>query len=85
VEAVVKTLTLTALLCVVLFLAGLIAPRRSRRLQERIDRLLRRGEDKANRNAGKVGDAQAKSLNVVRRAGDKSADAGRSLRKQAPG
>jgi hypothetical protein len=81
---VVKTLTLSALLCAVLFIAGFIAPRRSRRLQERIDHLLRRGEGKANRNAGKIGDAQAKSLNVVRRAGDKSASAGRSLREKAP-
>ena len=80
-----KTLTLSALLCVVLFVAGFIAPRRSRRLQARIDRLLRRGESAGNRNAGKVGDAQAKSLEVIRRAGDKSARAGRSARERAPG
>jgi hypothetical protein len=80
----VKLLALGLLSCIVLFFVGVIAPRRSRRLQARLDRLLRRGERKGDRGAGKVGDLTRDSLKTVRRAGDKSAEAGRTVRKKIP-
>jgi hypothetical protein len=81
----VKSLVLALLCCVVLFLSGLIAPRRSRRLQARIDRFLRRGERKSGANAGRLGDLSRESLKLARHSGDKSAEAGRALRKKIPG
>ena len=64
----------------VLFVAGLFAPRKSRKLQRRFARLLRRGERKSSNKAGKLGDATQKTAKAMRRAGDKSAEAGRGLR-----
>ena len=78
-------LVLVVLFCIVLFFAGLIAPRRSKRLQAWYDRVLRRGERKGDENAGKLGDLTEKSLKASRRAGDKSARAGRKLRNKLPG
>jgi hypothetical protein len=75
-----KLLVLGLFACVFLFLAGLIAPRRSKRIQAKLDRLLRRGERKSDRNAGKVGDLSRSSLKLVRRGSDKSAEQGRALR-----
>ena len=77
-------LVLLVVACVVLFFAGLIVPRRSKRLQRRWDRLIRRGERKGDRNAGKVGDATEASLRWTRKAGDKSAEAGRAARDKLP-
>ena len=78
-------LLLVVLFCIVLFFAGLIAPRRSRRLQRWYDRLLRRGERKGDEKAGKLGDLTEASLRGSRRLGDKSAEAGRALRGKLPG
>jgi hypothetical protein len=78
-------LLLVVLFCIVLFFAGLIAPRRSRRLQRWYDRVLRRGERKGDESAGKLGDLTEQSLKAGRRAGDKSAEAGRTLRRKLPG
>jgi hypothetical protein len=75
-------LVLVVLFCVVLFVAGVLAPRRSRRLQRWYDRVLRRGERKGDRNAGKLGDLTERGLRGSRRAGDASADAGRKLGKK---
>jgi hypothetical protein len=72
-------LLLTVLFCIVLFVAGVVAPRRSRRLQARHDRVLRRGERKGDRNAGKPGDLTESGLRGSRRMGDASARAGRKL------
>jgi hypothetical protein len=72
-------LLLTVLFCVVLFVAGVAAPRRSLRLQRWYDRVLRRGERKGDRNAGKLGDLTEKSLRASRRAGDASARSGRKV------
>jgi hypothetical protein len=77
-------LVLGLLLCVVLFLAGLIAPRRSRQLQRRVDRLLRKGERRSGGSHGRVGHWTKRSLKVTRRATDKSADAGRTVRGKLP-
>jgi hypothetical protein len=80
-----KTLVLVVVFCVVLFFAGLIAPRRSKRLQAWYDRVLRRGERKSAENAGKVGDLTGKGLRRGRRAGDRSAETGRKLHQKLPG
>jgi hypothetical protein len=71
--------------CIVLFFAGLISPLRSKRLQAWYDRLLRRGERKSGESAGRLGDVTEKSLRGSRRAGDRSAEAGRKLRGKLPG
>jgi hypothetical protein len=80
----VKFLLVGLLLCVVLFLAGLIAPGRSRRLQRAMDRMLRKGERKSDSSAGRVGDWTEGSLKKMRQAGDKSAEAGREVRRKLP-
>jgi hypothetical protein len=76
--------TLGLLLCIFLFVAGFVAPRRSRRLQAKINRLLRRGERRSDDEAGKLGDLVRKTLSLIRRGANKSAEAGRGLRKKAP-
>jgi hypothetical protein len=78
-----KVVVVGLLLCIVLFFAGLIAPRRSRRLQRWVDRMFRKGERKANRSAGRVGDATKHALRWTRRAGDRSAAAGRKVNRKA--
>jgi hypothetical protein len=80
-----RILLLVVVFCIVLFFAGLIAPRRSKRLQRWYDRMLRRGERKGGENAGKLGDVTEKSLRASRRAGDRSAEAGRKLHQKLPG
>ena len=62
------------------FVIGFAAPAASRRLQARRNRILRRGEHKADRNAGIAGDAAQGTLKWTRRAGDRSAEAGRKAR-----
>jgi hypothetical protein len=79
-----KALLLVVVVCVVLFLAGLIAPRKSRALQQRFSRLMNRGERKSARKGGRVGKATRKSLKWSRRAGEKSARAGRDTRRELP-
>jgi hypothetical protein len=79
----VKALALAAIVivfCTVLFLAGVISPKRSRKLQKGVDKLARKGEVKADRNAGKLGDATQTMLEKSREAADASARAGRRLR-----
>ena len=79
-----KALLLIIVICVVMFTAGLVAPGKSRSFQQRFSRLLHRGERKSSRNAGRVGDASQKSLKLSRRAGEKSARAGRDARRKLP-
>jgi hypothetical protein len=79
-----KLVLLGALMCIALFIAGLVAPRRSRRLQGRVNRTLRRGERKADRSASRVGNWTRDSLETARHAGDKSARAGRKSRDKLP-
>ena len=49
-------------------------------MQGGFGRLLRRGEDKTDDNAGKLGDATNSTLGTLRRGADSSAQAGRHLR-----
>jgi hypothetical protein len=79
-----KLILLGGLLCVGLFLLGLIAPRMSRRVQGKVDRKLEGGERKSGRRAGRIGDWTRKSLAKVRKAADKSAEAGRKSRRKLP-
>jgi hypothetical protein len=72
-------LLLVVLFCIVLFVAAVVAPRRSQRLQGWYDRLLRRGERKGDRNAGKLGDLTEAGLKGARRMGDASAETGRKV------
>ena len=77
-----KVLLLVAVLvivCVVLFVVGVISPRRSRRMQRSVDRASRKGEDKSDRNAGRLGDANRKMLEKMRHAADASAEGGRKV------
>ncbi len=67
------------LVCVVLFVVGVIAPARSRRMQRSVGRLSRKGEDKSDRNGGRLGDANRKMLEKMRHAADASAQKGRHV------
>jgi len=72
------TLVLVIVVLVVLvFVVGLVAPRKSRRMQAVRDRLLRRGEHEGDEHAGILGDAAEGTLEKIRHAGDRSAEAGR--------
>ena len=73
-----------ALVCVVLFVVGVVAPARSRRMQRSVDRLSRKGEDTSDRNAGRLGDANRKMLEKMRHAADASAEKGRELHDRLP-
>jgi hypothetical protein len=80
-ELVVRLLLpLLVLGLIVLFFAGLIAPRRSKRLQGWMDERLQEGQSKSEGSGGRVGDWVAKTLYWLRRAGDKSAEVGRRFR-----
>ena len=79
-----KLLLFGVFFCVVLFFAGLIAPKRSRRLQRALDRKFRKAERKSGRSAGRAGDWTQNSIEKLRKAGDKSAHAGRTVREKLP-
>jgi hypothetical protein len=66
-----------AVVCVVLFVVGVFSPRRSRRMQEGVDRLTRTGERKSDQKAGRFGDATERGLRLMRKAADRSARKGR--------
>ncbi|HEX8100231.1 MAG TPA: hypothetical protein VF660_08535 [Actinomycetota bacterium] len=63
--------------CIVLFIAGLFRPGRSRRMQGGVDRASIKGEEKSSQTAGPFGDATASTLRIGRKAADKSAEKGR--------
>ena len=77
-------LLLVVIAMIVLFFAGLIAPRRSKRLERWIDSRLREGRRKSNRNAGRIGDWTAKSLAWGQRLADGALAAGRRVRSKLP-
>jgi hypothetical protein len=68
------------LICVILFLAGVISPRRSRQLQGDVDRVTRKGEEKADRKGGRLGSMTRSALDLLRRAANRSAEKGRQVR-----
>ena len=78
-------LLLVLVVFVVLFVAGVLVPRASRRMQGGFSRLVQRGEQKTEDNAGKMGDATNSTLGAVRRGADTSASAGRDVRDKLEG
>lgn len=76
---------LVLLSLVFLFLASLLAPHKSKRLQGWIDERLERGQGKGDRSAGRLGNVTAKTLAMTQRAADKTSRAGRALRDRLPG
>jgi hypothetical protein len=75
-------LVFAVLACVVLFVAGVVAPRRSRRLEAKYARLMRRGERKGDRKGGRIGDLTERMLKRIRLMGQGSARGGRKLRRK---
>lgn len=63
--------------CIVLFLTGVLRPGRSRRMQGGVDRTSMKAEEKSDRAAGLFGDVTESSLRTARKTADKSAEAGR--------
>ena len=76
-------LVLIVFVCIVLFLAGVLAPERSKKMQAWVARKLRRGERRGDEEAGKLGDATNTMLEKSRQATDKSAEGGRAVHDRA--
>lgn len=74
-----------AVVCVVLFIAGVFFPGRSRSMQRGVARLVGKGEDKGDENAGRVGDLTRDSLKKMRKAADASAEKGRAVNERVTG
>ncbi len=77
-----KALAVVAILlfvCIVLFVVGVFSPRRSRRMEQRVDDLSRKAEGKSDDNAGRAGDLTRDALEKARGAADVSARAGRRV------
>ncbi|MDQ3958538.1 MAG: hypothetical protein M3273_09475 [Actinomycetota bacterium] len=66
--------------CVVLFVTGVLSPRRSRRMQDKVDEVAQKGEVKGDADAGRLGDVTRDALEKTRRAADASAEKGRDVR-----
>jgi hypothetical protein len=79
-----RVLPILILGTIVLFLSGLIAPRRSKRLERWIDGRLRKGRRKGDKKAGRIGDWTAKSLWYGQRLADGALDVGRRVRGWLP-
>jgi hypothetical protein len=75
---------IAAVVCVVLFVTGVLLPARSRRMQGHVDRLTSKGEQKGKRRAGRLGDLTGEALARMRRAADKSAEKGREIHDEVP-
>lgn len=67
------------LVCIVLFVAGIFSPRRSRRMQRRYSDLSKKTEGKSGDTAGPVGDITRTGLEKARHGADASARAGRRV------
>jgi hypothetical protein len=74
---------IVVVLAIVVFLLGVVAPRKSRRAQRVRDRVMKRGERKADRRAGKPGDLAKGGIHVVRRIADRVAEGGRRAHEAA--
>ena len=78
-------LVVLLIVCIVLFFVGVFSPRRSRRLQARVDELSEKGEGKGDEKAGRLGDLTSDGLEKARGAADASARAGRRVHKKMTG
>jgi hypothetical protein len=70
--------------CVLLFVLGVLAPRLSRRPQRGVNRALGGGQRGASKAPGKLGRWFQKPFSGSRRATSESASAGRKLRRKMP-
>ena len=75
-----RVLPLLIIAVIVLFFAGLIAPRRSKRLQAWVDGKLQQGKAKGDRRYGWVGDWTARSLHWGQKVNAAAVRAGRRVR-----
>ena len=78
-----RIVLLGVVLCIVAFFVGVFAPRRSKRLEGWVKRIFKRGEGKAQKRAGKLGDATRVMLKWTRRATMKSGESGRTVNRKA--
>ena len=78
----VLAILILAIVCLVLFVTGLISPGRSRRMQAKVDRLARKGEAKGESSGGRVGDLTRTGVEKMRNAADASADKGREINRR---
>ncbi|MBA3430391.1 MAG: hypothetical protein H0U16_02775 [Actinobacteria bacterium] len=72
------------ILCIVLFIAGLISPSRSHVWQRLSGRWFRKAEDQSDESGGRVGDMARDAFRLTRRATEKSADSGREIHEKLP-
>jgi hypothetical protein len=79
----VKLLLVIVLVCIVLFLAGVFAPERSKKMQAWVAKKLRKGERKGDEEGGKLGDMTNTMLEKSRKATNKSAEGGRAVHDKA--
>jgi hypothetical protein len=70
---------------VVLFVMGIVVPRRSRRVQAWIEAQIAKGERKGDESAGWFGNVTSSALRLVRKASGASAEAGRATRDKIAG
>ena len=71
-----------AVICVALFLTGVVSPRRSRNMQRATDELAAKGESKGKQKGGKMGDVVRHALVKSRHAADRSASKGREINRR---
>lgn len=76
---VVLVIAVLAVVCVILFVTGLFSPSKSRRMQSRTEGLARKGQDKGEHTAGRMGDMVSSTLKKSRKAAGRSAEKGREL------
>lgn len=72
-----RLVVLVVLAVVVLFVLGLVWPRRSRHAQEKVKQASAKGERKSERHAGRLGDAMAWMIDGSRWVSERAAHAGR--------
>lgn len=72
-----------ALVVVVLFVAGVFSPKRSRSMQKTYEDASKKAEGKSAERGGRVGDVTSAALNKARGAAEASARAGRDVNKKA--
>ena len=84
-KILVPLIIVAAVLCVVLFLAGVLSPGRSRRWESVTGRWFRRAERKGDESGGRAGDVTRDALGLTRRATEASAERGREVHDKLPG
>ena len=83
-KLLVPLIVVSAVVCIVLFVAGVISPARSRRWQSFTGGWFRKAERKGDESGGRVGDMTREALGLTRRATEASARRGRDLHAKLP-